>query len=294
MNTWTDAYRIYEDVCLLCATLWIGLGTWRSNSRQSFESSTGIGVTGSGVAGGKAWGAARSPGDDDYSLEGTRMRTLGRGIEGFADAPARVRSRGLGIEGRPPRRVGSESAHARKASAATAITTSSSLVKEGSGTSVECTEVATHGDGETESDDANGDGNNTRQNTQTTLALLQTFHANTVFWLSRLREVVPPPSAVSSPGPEVTRFNGLGSRATDADAEDEAIVITARDLISLELGVLSDLDARFVEWLVEAEGYASTSTQVSASVPTASSRRGRRVMVKRGWQELLGIMVGLK
>lgn len=227
------------------------------------------------------------------------MRTLGRGIEGLApdagggggSSGARVRSRGLGIEGRPSRR---ESVHARKASAAT----SSSITKDGTGgTSVVYTEVAYDGGSNAGSEDATS-----TQNAQATLALLQTFHANTVFWLSKLREVVPPPSVVSSPG---GRYRDDATSGDDGAGDEETITITARDLLSLELGVLSDLDARFVEWLVEAEGYAVAPSSLSPSSTQSRLRResrgsrsgsgnGRKVVVKRGWQELLGIMVGLK
>lgn len=257
----------------------MGLGTWRSNSRQSFEAPPGEG---------KAWGAARAPGDDDYSLEGTRMRTLGRGIEGIGavDAGPRVRNKGLGIEGRPPRK---ESAHARKASAATAA---SSIAKDSSA-SVEYNEVSP-----TDEDESAPRTSAAKQNAQTTLALLQTFHANTCFWLSKLREAVPPPSAISSPGgPNSRRYRDYaGVSSNDTDVDDEVITITARDLLSLELGILSDLDARFVEWLVEAEEYASASTSAESYTSSAPTRprRGQKVVVKRGWQELFGIMVGLK
>ncbi|KAH9025915.1 hypothetical protein EDB84DRAFT_1611676, partial [Lactarius hengduanensis] len=64
--------------------------------------------------------------------------------------------------------------------------------------------------------------------TRTTLALLQTFHAQTRFLLSRLATVLP--STASSP----------------SDAQ-----LTPRDLLVLALGPLSSLDARFVEWLAE-------------------------------------------
>lgn len=90
--------------------------------------------------------------------------------------------------------------------------------------------------------------------TRTTLALLQTFHAQTRFLLSRLATVLPP----------VPYSDGALLQAQ----------LTPRDLLVLELGPLSSLDARFVEWL--AEEFAG----------------GARVSVRRGWRDLLGGLVG--
>ncbi|KAH9168538.1 hypothetical protein EDB89DRAFT_1855427 [Lactarius sanguifluus] len=82
------------------------------------------------------------------------------------------------------------------------------------------------------SSDEDGDGDGAvlvrSRQTRTTLALLQTFHAQTRFLLSRLATVLP---STASPLP---------------DAQ-----LTPRDLLALALGPLSSLDARFVEWLAE-------------------------------------------
>ena len=67
----------------------------------------------------------------------------------------------------------------------------------------------------------------------------------------------------------------------------EEITITARDLLSLGLGIVSELDAMVTEWLAEVEDNAS---QRMSSTP--SSRR--RVVVNRGWTELLGIGFGVR
>jgi hypothetical protein len=107
---------------------------------------------------------------------------------------------------------------------------------------------------------------------RTTLALLQTFHAQTRFWLSRLASLLPP-----APQPE------HDSMATDADADTDAdsemtvqVQLTARDVVELELSPLSTLDARFVEWLGEEYGYGST-----------------RVTVRRGWRDLLRLVFAM-
>ncbi|KAH9058904.1 hypothetical protein EDB83DRAFT_1010063 [Lactarius deliciosus] len=84
--------------------------------------------------------------------------------------------------------------------------------------------------------------------TLTTLALLQTFHAQTRFLLSRLAIVLPP--AASAP----------------PDAQ-----LTPRNFLALALRRLSSLDARFVGWLAE---YAGAS--------------GARLSMRRGWRDFLG------
>ena len=117
-----------------------------------------------------------------------------------------------------------------------------------------------------------------RQTIQTTLALLQTFHANTVFLLSKLHEIMPP---LSSPVQErsSSRYQRVPSDAQEDDVD--TISLSQRDMLSLELGVMSELDSKFIEWLAEAEGYSGLGT-------------GRRVVVKRSWQELLGLVFGVR
>ncbi|EJD00524.1 uncharacterized protein FOMMEDRAFT_169942 [Fomitiporia mediterranea MF3/22] len=337
-STWADAFKLYEDVCLLCAMLWMGLGTWRSNSRQSFSSSPTSPSERGGSGGRMNWGSARAPGDDDWSLEGTHMRTLGQGIEGgLSKSPSKkkdkdkgrevdttkvnIRVRGSGIEGRPTTTPRAHGGHSRKASASSMMKLSpsqpyveSTKTSEGDRNADQEQDPDQSGAGRTLSAEEEQELRR-RQTIQTTLALLQTFHANTVFWLSKLREVIPPPSAVSTPGvgsgsgamrpsgrlPSTSTstttnssFNEREEVGDDELEEVEMITISARDLLSLELGVLSELDAKFVEWLVEAEGYAEWRND--ANVRVRDTRRGRRrvVVVKRGWGELVGILLGLK
>jgi hypothetical protein len=89
---------------------------------------------------------------------------------------------------------------------------------------------------------------------RTTLALLNIFHAHSQFLSERLSELL-----------------------DDAGADsDTTLVLTPRAVMALELGVLSDLDARFLEWLAE-------RNEKSA---------GRKVIVRRGWKDLLGVLLG--
>lgn len=98
----------------------------------------------------------------------------------------------------------------------------------------------------------------------TTLALLQTFHANTCFQLSRLANLLIPVPRVG--------VSLSGTRTTPPDVE--VIYVTPKDVLSFELGPLSTLDARYLEWLAEEYG------------------GGTRFVVKRGWKDLLGVLFG--
>ncbi|KAI9456040.1 hypothetical protein BJY52DRAFT_1213071 [Lactarius psammicola] len=205
-STWTDAWGVYDDVCLVCARLCSGF--WRSSNGNNGNGNGGL--------------------RDQWSWAGSPRARARRERSGRR---AQVRAHGDGIEGRPT------SYRLRAAAAA-------------------------HDDaGKYDSDSSSGDGDEdgavlvrSRQ-ARTTLALLQTFHAQTRFLLSRLATVLPSSSSSSSP----------------SDAQQ----LTPRDLLVLALGPLSSLDARFVEWL--AEEYAG----------------GARVSVRRGWRDLLGGLVGV-
>ncbi len=113
---------------------------------------------------------------------------------------------------------------------------------------------------------------------RTTLALLQTFHAQTRFWLSRLATLLPPQCTATSASGEL-RINELGGTEEGETRErDEVVVVqlAPRDVLELELSPLSSLDAQFVEWLVEEYG-ACSGTPVSVSV-------------RRGWRDILGLV----
>ncbi|KAI9462067.1 hypothetical protein HD554DRAFT_2127912 [Boletus coccyginus] len=99
----------------------------------------------------------------------------------------------------------------------------------------------------------------------TTLALLQTFHANTCFQLSRLASLVPPPLPTT-----LVDISSSGSPPPDA----EVVYVTPKDILSFELGPLSSLDARYLEWLADQYG------------------GGARFVVKRGWRDLFSDLFG--
>ncbi|KAH7912115.1 hypothetical protein BJ138DRAFT_1112646 [Hygrophoropsis aurantiaca] len=220
LSSWTDAWRIYEDVCIVCAGLW--MGSWRSNSTASY--STGNGSMAN-------WGSVRLEGDDDLSLGGAFVRNVGMGIEGRPSGSPNVKGM------RRSSAMSSSGFERRQASTSTAITASSS------------------GPRSEPSNDADISARRDRQ-ILTTLALLQTFHANTCFQLSRLAALLP----VSS--------NTVNS------TEPDVVYITAKDIASFELGPLSSMDARYLEWLAEEYG------------------GGTRVVVRRGWKDLFGVIFG--
>ncbi|KAJ7199700.1 hypothetical protein GGX14DRAFT_661774 [Mycena pura] len=67
ITAWTDAWRVYEDVCVLCAGLW--MGAWRGGAAVGYATAGGV----------------RLEGDEELSLRayaGGHVRPLGMGIEG--------------------------------------------------------------------------------------------------------------------------------------------------------------------------------------------------------------------
>ncbi|KAI0247533.1 hypothetical protein BJV78DRAFT_1244684 [Lactifluus subvellereus] len=135
-----------------------------------------------------------------------------------ADASVRVRARGEGIEGRP---IAVSERSYRHASRSYAPRMSPSTQQDG-----------LKDDDDEEQEERGKDAalvcNRQRK---TTLALLQTLHAQTRFWLSRLATLLP-----------------------DPDEGETVVQLTPRDVLELELSPLSSLDARFVEWLAEEYG----------------------------------------
>ncbi|KAG1820030.1 hypothetical protein EV424DRAFT_1403194 [Suillus variegatus] len=222
-SSWTDPWRIYEDVCIVCAGLW--MGSWRGNSVASY--STGNGSLAN-------WGSIRLEGDDDLTVDGTFVRNLGMGIEGCPGGSPN--SKGMRRTSGMTWPVGNTGVDRRQPSSSSAATRSMpQLCNNGNDTDPETNE---------------------RHDRQilTTLALLQTFHANTSFQLSRLVDLLP---SVTSGTPETS-----------------VIYITPKDMVSFELGPLSSLDARYLEWLADEYG------------------AGSQIVVKRGWKDLFGMIFG--
>lgn len=237
-SLWMDAWRLYEDVCLVCAGLWAG-GPWRNNRHDLQKSWTGI--------------------EEDR----------------FLDNPVRVRAHGEGIEGRPIA-VASAGGPARRRSYHRA--TQRYLPSPWMAITPSVAEVTK--DPYHDDDEEGEEGESTTlvhdRQSRTTLALLQTFHAQTRFWLSRLATLLPPQCTATSAS-DGLRTNDLGG-TEEASERDEVVVVqlAPRDVLELELSPLSSLDAQFVEWLVEEYG-AGSGMRVSVSV-------------RRGWRDLLGLV----
>ncbi len=273
-SSWTDVWRVYEDVCVMCAGLW--MGAWR--------------------------GTTASPPDPDAPRRsenwGTNT-TLGSGsIRLDGDDELNVRMLGLGIEGRPS---GSGSTiTSSRLSRATRRTSTMSVwtwagIKAANTNASDAQPVATTtGEALAPSEGMfiPGERNNlpeqagpedaaasARRNRQvlTTLALLQTFHTNTTAILSRLGTLLETRKLCNATAS--SRRLGLSSSAglVGEGSGDGAgtVVLTPKDVMAFELGPFSGLDARFVEWLGEEYG------------------AGVRVLGKRGWRNLFGLILVL-
>ncbi|TFK81945.1 hypothetical protein K466DRAFT_557273 [Polyporus arcularius HHB13444] len=249
-SAWTDVWRVYEDVCVMCAGLW--MGAWR-NSTPSYPGPPRRAEN---------WGSIRLEGDDD--LTKTRSQSY-------------VRTLGSGIEGRPS---GSTVANGRASRALRRPSAMSAWTWAGgkSDTRVTTEEVPAPSAGmyipgergnppERASGSDNGADARRDRQVMTTLALLQVFHTNTASILSRLATLLETrKSQYPSRVPEGERGNSSAARL---------VLLTPKDVMSFELGPFSGLDARFVEWLGEEYG------------------GGAQVLVKRGWKDLVGLILGL-
>lgn len=187
--------------------------------------------------GAENWGSVRLEGDDDLSM----------GALASASGPpsGHVRNLGLGIEGRPVTTRAMRRSSAMSWSSRATVTNapgSSAADVNGKKPKVSISETV-----EPEQDDDKRD-----RQLLTTLALLQTFHAHTLFQLSTLESFLPPPFE-----------------------RDQAIVnLTSKEVLMFELGPFSSLDAKYLDWL--AQEYGS----------------GVQLIVKRQWKDLFGIVFG--
>ncbi|KAF7291123.1 hypothetical protein MIND_01255400 [Mycena indigotica] len=218
ITAWTDAWRVYEDVCVICAGLW--MGAWRGNSTPSYSTADGA----------RNWGSVRLEGDEDFSYRAVSRRAESGDLASLNEADSKhVRSVGLGIEGGP--RVASGSGIVtnkamRRTSAMSwassrATVTSSPVPGSSKGIVREDTTATSGTLNEAEHDTSQ---------VLTTLSLLQTLHAHTTWQIERLGAVI-------------------ASKLQATDDTELTIVLTPRDLVALELGALSSADAKYLEWL---------------------------------------------
>lgn len=214
------------------------MGTWRGNSSQSYSS----------VNGPENWGAIHLEGDDDLTMTGSYVRNVGMGIEGGPQVVhGSVAAAAASSSGRRTDH------HRLSSSSSTSRTASRSRSRQASPVVVDDAPPSHH-------HHHSCDGQVT-----TTMALLQTFHVHASFHLSVLASFLPSPCSPSSSG-------GTTSSHLDNGVDRPMLQLTPRDMVAFELGPLSGLDARYLEWLMEE--YA----------------REYRFVMRRGWRDVLGVI----
>lgn len=249
LSPWTDAWQLYEDVCLVCAGLWIG--SWRGNSVASYSTGNNGSIA--------DWGKVRLEGDDDLSLGGVYMRNVGMGIEGRPSSSSGPNVKGM-------RRSGGMSLVSGHTNGPSSSSSSSGVQRRQTSSSSGFTSVSMPRLSGPESGGDAEQALHERRERQllTTLALLQTFHANTCFQLSRLASLIPASSSMTL----------VDAPSSGIPPDAEVIYITSKEILSFELGPLSSLDGRYLEWLADEYG------------------GGARFVVKRGWKDLFGVLFG--
>ena len=202
------------------------------------------------------WGSVRLDGDDDLTVGGY-VRNVGMGIEG---GPSVSGSSGTGNS--PVVSPATSTTKVMKGSSgmswssgkATGNAASSSAFSgNGKARQVSSSSVFTSSTTQPEDGEGEDDANESKNRHLLTLALLQTFHAHISFQLSTLQSFLP--------------------RGDASDSRTETVYLTPKDILSFELGPLSSLDARYLGWI-------------------AQEYTGTKVVVKRGWKDLLGLIFG--
>lgn len=273
-SSWTDVWRVYEDVCVMCAGLW--MGAWRSAPAASSDPDTPPRRS-------EIWGTSTTLGSGSIRLDGDdelNVRMLGLGIEGrpagsgstlTSGKPGRIARRASTISVWTWAGIKGANTNTGDAQQATAATTTGEALAPSEGMFIpgERSKLPEPAGPE----DATASAKRNRQ-VLTTLALLQAFHANTTAMLSRLGTLLETRKLCSVPTSSSRRL-GLSSGVEGNTDGPGTVMLTPKDVMSFELGPFSGLDARFVEWLGEEYG------------------GGVRVLVKRGWKDLVGLILGL-
>jgi hypothetical protein len=207
------------------------------------------------TANGGNWGSVRLDGDDDLTVGGY-VRNVGMGIEG---GPSVTGSSGPGQA--PVMSPATLTTKPMKGSSGMSwssgnVASSAALCGKGKARQVSSssTRISSATLPEDGGSEADSDADDKKKrHLLTTLALLQTFHAHISFQLSTLESFIP-------------------LRDT-SDTRTETVYLTPKDILSFELGPLSSFDAKYLGWI--ADEYAGT-----------------KVVVKRGWKDLLGVIFG--
>ena len=205
------------------------------------------------------WGSVRLEGDDDLTLDGTYVRNVGMGIEGRPNVGGST----LNVPPASPknaRRISAMSWSSGKSS--TVGTLPSSLngkTRQASSSSFPTgpTHITASSNDEAYTLNTNIDIEEVvrRRNghIMTALAILQTFHAHIAFQVSVLEKT-------------------LARQDSSADSGETVVYLTPKDILAFELGPFSGFDARYLKWLAD--------------------EYGAKVVVKRGWKDLLSAIFG--
>ncbi|KAI0033588.1 hypothetical protein K488DRAFT_77805 [Vararia minispora EC-137] len=210
-NKWSDTWRVYEDVCLMCASFWMGIRP------RDWTSSSG--------------GAVRLEGAEDFELD-------------TAPRPRRPRNTTPRPSGMVVQRLSS--------SKSASPTLEEQVISERAAEPAVYTDASTTAAEGRSSEDVADWVALARRRVLTARSLLQAFDANTTFLLSRLALALPP-----------------------IEERPARVALSPQMLAGFELGPLSALDARFIDWLAADYG------------------DGCSIVVRRGWRDILGFVFGL-
>ena len=202
------------------------------------------------------WGSVRLDGDDDLTLDGTYVRNVGMGIEGRPNVGGST----LNAPTIPKnvRRISAMSWSSGKSSTVgTPPSSSNGKTRQASSSSFPPGHIATSSNDEAYTLNTHPDPEEVlrRRNGQimTTLAILQTFHAHISFQVSVLESM-------------------LSRQDSSAGSGETVVYLTPKDILAFELGPFSGFDARYLKWLADEYGV--------------------KVVVKRGWKDLLSAVFG--
>jgi len=208
------------------------------------------------------WGSVRLEGDDDLTVDGAYVRNVGMGIEG---RPVDGGST-LGVSLATSKSSRRASAVSWSSGRATVVGTGNGKQRQVSSTSAPPAAASADGDDYATGSGSGQEGDGHMKDGQllTTMAILQTFHAHTLFQLSVLENLL-----------AQRGLSQLSSSPVAARPRDNVFQLTPKDILAFELGPLSGFDAKYLEWLVQE--YAGN---------------GVKVVVKRGWRDLLNALFG--
>ena len=204
------------------------------------------------------WGSVRLEGDDDLTLDGTYVRNVGMGIEGRPNVGGST----LNVPPASPknaRRISAMSWSSGKTSTVGTLQSSSNgkTQQQASSSSFPTGHITASSNDEAYALNSHTDAEEVvrRRNGQilTALAILQTFHAHISFQVSVLE-------------------NMLARQDSSADSGETVVYLSPKDILAFELGPFSGFDARYLKWLADEYGV--------------------KVVVKRGWKDLLSAIFG--